>query len=185
MACRASGCNWDGGRGMRERVRRLYVAGISNKLSADPLARSFIMTSTRLPGRAWTRCHQRVCVRTCVRPVCISYDFETSVHVCERTSTYRAKTVVINDVTGTIGQSRRWKALHFLPRSFIVHSLLFCQSRIFFFFRGYLNVSPLRSRVLFSFSRAVIRYKKKDARSVRNPVFPRMVNRNVLRYESC
>lgn len=33
-------------------VRRLYVARISNKLSADPLARSFIMTSAWLPARA-------------------------------------------------------------------------------------------------------------------------------------
>lgn len=40
------------GTGARERVGRLYVARISNKLSADPLARSFIMTSTRPPERA-------------------------------------------------------------------------------------------------------------------------------------
>jgi len=60
VACRA-----DVVERVRERVRRLYVARISNKLSADPLARSFIMTSTRLPGRVWTRYHQRV--RACVR----------------------------------------------------------------------------------------------------------------------
>lgn len=86
------------GTGVRERVRRLYVARISNKLSADPLARSFIMTSTRSPGRTWARCHQRAYVRAW-RPICISYDFETSMHAYERTSTHRAKTVVINDVT--------------------------------------------------------------------------------------
>lgn len=74
------------GTGVRERVRRLYVAWISNKLSADPLARSFIMTSTRLPGCAWTRCHQtrvymRAWVRACDRR--ISRDFAMSMHACE------------------------------------------------------------------------------------------------------
>lgn len=89
---------------VRERVRRLYVARISNKLSADPLARSFIITSRACLG-ARGRAVISACVRACVGArtrACgrhISCDFETSMHACVRTSTRRAKTVAINDVT--------------------------------------------------------------------------------------
>lgn len=83
VACRAGGCNWDAGGRVRERVRRLYVARISNKLSADPLARSFIMTSTRLHGRAWTRPVINACVRPCVRG-CVRGAADIAFHTLSR-----------------------------------------------------------------------------------------------------
>lgn len=80
------------------------------------------------------------------------------------------------------------QTLHFLPRSPVVHSLLFRQSRVFFFSRISKRIATTIG-VLFSFSRyrTVIRCKKRITRAhaVRNSMFLRMVNRNVLRYESC
>lgn len=105
-----------GGTGeVHRRVRRLYVARISNKLSADPLARSFIMTSTRARVNALSsmRMYSSACVRAYVRAADAFHAiFKPSMHTCARarkregereerrrerersqTSTWRAKTM--------------------------------------------------------------------------------------------
>lgn len=99
VACRAVGVDATpvGARGSaRGRVRRLYMVRISNKLSADPLARSLVYNDINAPACVRCHCYRRVFTRACGRRV--SRHFET--RICKRateTSTY--KNGVINDAT--------------------------------------------------------------------------------------